>query len=129
VSKVVEGVELCDKWSVELRAIAFSPDEDKGRLASEGDAALVIVQFLSKDGCFLCDPSGNGVVPGESAATAPISETVVNSFAELCREWCMSRIEAADGRRLSPAGLGLSWAVFGDIGEAFRTESCRETCC
>ena len=80
----MDGVVLWDKWSVELLAITLSPDEDKGRLGIEGDAALAIVQARSKDGCILCDPSGSvGVVPGESAATAPISETVVNSFAEL----------------------------------------------
>jgi hypothetical protein len=61
-------------------------DEDSGRLGitdSVGDAAAPIVQFLSKEGCFLCVVSW---ASSPSPATLPIKEAVLNSFAELCLE-------------------------------------------
>jgi hypothetical protein len=71
---------------VALLETALTPDEDKGRLGRDGEMAEPIVQFLSKEGCFLCEPScaiGDAKV---SPVTEPMSEAVLNSFAELCRE-------------------------------------------
>jgi hypothetical protein len=85
----------------------LAPAEESGRLGIAGDPeAEPIVQFLSKDGCFLWP--GEDILGDAALATAPMIEMVLNSFAELCREWCRSRIEAAEGLLVSPAELAVS---------------------
>ena len=55
---------------------------------------------------------------------------VLYSFTELWREWCMSRMEAADGLLLSPIGRVVS-CVMGEMGDVIGevVDSVRGICC
>ena len=121
VSKL-PGVGLSVNLSVDDSAIVLIPEDDEGRCSvpggDTGDTAEPIVQFLSKEGCFLC--AASGALAGDSAAArAPMREPP-KSAAELCREWFMSRIDAAEGRFSPTLGRRFSWMVLGDTGDMFK---------
>lgn len=71
-----------------------------------------IVQFLSKDGCFLCDLSGVSIGTF-SMILVTAKEFAPKSYDEFRLEWFSSRIEAAEGRVSIMALVGLSNNVDG----------------
>ena len=105
------------------------PEEDKGRagsgVESGGLSASPIVQFRSKEGCFLWPSCWLDVDP--SAVRVVLGVSVPISVPEFCREWCKSRTDAAEGR-FSGVGLGLSWLLLDRPGDCL-TVSLRESCC